>query len=54
MEKTCDLRDFDCGMIIGARQGGFSISEAVDLLGCLGLQEINVVFGKCINISPKT
>ena len=24
--------DFECGMIVGARQGGFSISETSDLL----------------------
>ena len=30
--KKCDLSDFDCGMIVGARQGGLSISETADLL----------------------
>ena len=29
----CDLSNFDCGMIVGARQGGLSISETSDLLG---------------------
>ena len=33
MGKKCDQRDYDCGMIVGARQGGFSISEIADLLG---------------------
>ena len=33
MGKKCDLSNFDCGMIIGARQGGLSISETADLLG---------------------
>ena len=31
--KNGDLRDFDHGMIVGARQGGLSISETADLLG---------------------
>ena len=33
MEKKCDLSDFDHGMIVGARQGGLSITETADLLG---------------------
>ena len=33
MGKKCDLSDFDCGLIVGARQGGLSISETADLLG---------------------
>ena len=32
MEKECDLRDFDRGLIIGARQGDFSNSETADLM----------------------
>ena len=31
--KKCDLSDFDRGMIVGARQGGLSMSETPDLLG---------------------
>ena len=27
MRRKCDLSDFDRGMIVGARQGGLSISE---------------------------
>ena len=30
--KKCDLSDFDRRMIVGARQGALSISEAADLL----------------------
>ena len=33
MGKKCDLSDLDLGMIVGARQGGLSISETPDLLG---------------------
>ena len=33
MGKKCDRSDFDHGMIVGARQGGLSISETADLLG---------------------
>ena len=29
--KKCDLSDFDCGMIVCARQGGLNISETADL-----------------------
>ena len=32
MQKKCDRSDFDCGMIVGARQGGLSISETADRL----------------------
>ena len=32
MRKKYDLSDFDRGMIIGARQGGLSILETVDLI----------------------
>ena len=31
MGKKCNLSDFDCGMIVGARKGGLSTSA--DLLG---------------------
>ena len=31
--KKCEASDFDCGMIVGARQGGLSISETADSLG---------------------
>ena len=31
MGNKCDLSEFDQGMIVGARQGGLSISETVDL-----------------------
>ena len=33
MGKKCDLSEFDLGMIVGGRQGGFSISQTADLLG---------------------
>uniref|UniRef100_A0AAY4AVE3 Transposase Tc1-like domain-containing protein n=1 Tax=Denticeps clupeoides TaxID=299321 RepID=A0AAY4AVE3_9TELE len=33
MGKTCDLSEFDRGMIVGARRSGCSISQAADLLG---------------------
>ena len=33
MGKKCDLSHFHRGMIVGARQGGLSISETADLLG---------------------
>ena len=31
--KKSDLSDFDCGRIVGARQGGLSTLETTDLLG---------------------
>lgn len=34
IEMKCDLRDFECGLDVGARQTGMSISETADLLGC--------------------
>ncbi len=33
MGKKGDLRDFECGMVVGARRAGLSISETADLLG---------------------
>ena len=33
MEKKGDLSDFECGMAVGARQPGLSISETADLIG---------------------
>ena len=33
MGKKYDLIDYNLGMIVGARQGGLSISETADLLG---------------------
>ena len=32
MGKKCNLSDFDSGMIVGARQGGLSVSVTTDLL----------------------
>ena len=32
-KNKCDLCDFDCGMIVGARQGDWSISKTAVLLG---------------------
>ncbi len=33
MGKKVDLRDFKCGMFVGARWAGLSISKTADLLG---------------------
>ncbi len=33
MEKKADLSDFECGMFVGARRAGLSISNTADLLG---------------------
>ena len=33
MGKKCDLSDFDCGVFIGARRAGLSLSVTADLLG---------------------
>ncbi len=33
MEKKGDLSDLECGMVVGARRAGLSISETADLLG---------------------
>ncbi len=33
MGKKGDLRDFECGMVVGARRAGLSISKTADLLG---------------------
>ncbi len=33
VEMKGDFSDFECGMVIGARRAGLSISETADLLG---------------------
>ncbi len=33
MGKKGDLSDFECGMVVGARRAGLSISKMADLLG---------------------
>ncbi len=33
MGKKGDLSDFECGMVVGARWAGLSISKTADLLG---------------------
>ncbi len=33
MGKKGDLSDFECGIVVGARRAGLSISETADLLG---------------------
>ncbi len=33
MGKKGDLRDFECGMVVGARRAGLNISKTVNLLG---------------------
>ncbi len=33
MGKKGDLSDFECGMVVGARRAGLSISKTPDLLG---------------------
>ena len=33
--EKCDLSDFDCGKIVGARRAGLSISVTADPLGSL-------------------
>ncbi len=33
MGKKRDLNDFECGMVVGARRSGLSISKIADLLG---------------------
>ncbi len=33
MGKKGDLSDFECGMVVGTRRAGLSISETADLLG---------------------
>ncbi len=33
MGKKGDLSDFECDMVVGARQAGLSTSETADLLG---------------------
>ena len=54
MGKKCDLSDFDCGMIIGARQGGLSISETVDLLWFSGTHQSLEFAAKTSNELRKT
>ncbi len=33
MENRGDLSDFECGMVVGTRRAGLSISKTADLLG---------------------
>ncbi len=42
MGKKGDLRDFERGMVVGARRAGLSISKTADLLGFLSTTILRV------------
>jgi len=44
--KKGDLSDFECGMVVDARQAGLNISETADLLG-FSLTTISRVYREC-------
>ena len=46
--NKCDRSGFDCAMVVGARQGGLSFSEAADLLGrsCTTVQSLQKMVRK--------
>ena len=46
MGKKCDVSDFGLGMIVGARQGGLSISETGDLQGFYAHQSLEFTENK--------
>ncbi len=44
--KKGDLSDFECGMVVGARRAGLSISKTADLLG-FSQTTISRVYREC-------
>ena len=52
MGKKCDQSDFDRGMTVGARQGGLSIPETVDLLSCSSAGK-NTLWPDCLNLTGR-
>ncbi|XP_075039580.1 translation machinery-associated protein 7 [Mixophyes fleayi] len=51
MDKKCDLTDFDCGMIVGTKWSGLSVSEAADLLG-FSRTTVSAVYRECGKTPP--
>ncbi len=55
MGKKGDLSDFECGMVVGARRGGLSISKTADLLGfpCTTISRVYKEWSKKEKISSE-
>ena len=55
MDKKFDLKDFDHGMIVGARKGGLSILETANLLGfsCTTVSRVCREWCEKLNISSE-
>ncbi len=52
MGKKGHLSDFECGMIVGARRAGPSISKTADLI--IKIRSLKYKLNQCFRLTPST